>query len=241
MSDKEKAPEINIPIKVLEKKDEQGNLIGAVTPTIAVIQRGALKGNPYPVIKVTKENLNSYFKFRGVENVIDRINAFEAQVAQGTMQYVLAKAFPTPEEADYDSEAYVDGGVDPETSKPLVKILLDKFVSVIEEFWKTLSEGKVRSGETIDSLEEDKKVILAEMQEIIKSFRTLTDPVKAKEAMDAAAELNTKHAACEERIAQIRAERKPRKTKAEKAAETLAAAKALAAQGQAATPAPATA
>lgn len=215
------APEINIPLRALEKKDEQGNLIVALNPVIATILRGEAKGNPYPVIKVTPQTVNDYIKFRGLDNVLADINAIEAQRAQGALDYVLNKFYPN--NADGESEAWEETDPDPDTKKPRWKVVASKFLAVLDDFYKTLTEGKVRSGETIESLNLDKAAFLEEMNAALASVRTVKDPQKVAAIMMEASDASMKFQECEAKIAEIRKNRAPRMTKAEKAAAVAAA------------------
>lgn len=212
----------NIPLTPLVKKDEQGNPTGnPIIPQLLVVGRGEAEGNVYPSIVVTKENFKDYVNLRGIDSVLDALNSKERLDAQAALDHVLS---------DEDWEE-VEGAKDKE-GKAVKRFtyVVDKFKAVIEKFYETLLSGKVRGGVTITDLVEQQAELFAEMQKKI-SEMIKAAPDRAREMMIEANSLNIKHQELSAQIAEIKAARKPRMTKAEKLA-ALAAAKAAQGAGQ---------
>lgn len=211
--------QLNIPTPPLTKKDEQGNVIASVTPTVEVIKRGMAEGAAYPVILVTKDTLNSYVKFRGVDHVLSVLNARERADAQKTLEYVCD---------DADAWEPVEGKVDAKGEPNKFTVLYDKFLAVIDKFYETLLSGRVRGGVTIAQLEEELADLQAEMEEKMQRAQKLVGPEQQALIMECF-EISNRHKEVRVQIEAIRAERKPRKTKAQKEEEAkILAAKAAA-------------
>jgi hypothetical protein len=220
------APQLEI--RPLVKKDEQDQVIATITPVCEVIQRGELEGSPFITIKVTKENLNEYVKFRGLDKVLDTLNSAESLDSQEALNYVATQQ---EREMGGKEEIFIDLNADlPEDKKPknkkgevLPKWAIDFSKFSIDRLYQTLLEGKVRGGLTIAKIEEELLPDLrAQLQKAIADGTKATDIAKKMEFFAKAGELSTKHQELEEQAKQIRDSRTPRMTKAEKAAKLAA-------------------
>ena len=203
-----------IPIKPLVRKDEQGNTIGQITPILKVVARGEMEGSIYPTIEVTQGNLNDYVKVRGLEHVLEVLNARERLNAQATLEYIIDRE---------DAWEEIEGMTDKEGKPRAVwTYIQEKFISVIDKFYETLLQGKVRGGVTIKDLMEEQEELMTEMQNRLNEVMKIA-PDQIKNHMLKTNELSMKYNDLKEQIAEIKKARKPRITKKEKAEALLAA------------------
>lgn len=203
-------------IRPVVKKDENGNIVASLTPTVLTVMRGECKGIAYPAIVVTKDNFTEYLKLRGEAFVLDKLNAVEAMAGQTSLDKVL--------DADED---WVETGKN-KAGKPVFSYIKEKFLAVLDKFYDALTSGKVASSETIADLEEEQETIVADMTAMMTAAVKPENAGKAKQMFEEAAVLSAKYQELTQRIADIRATRTPRKTKAQKAAEEAAKAAAAA-------------
>lgn len=206
-------------IRPVVKKDENGNVVASLTPSILTVLRGECKGIQYPAIVVTKDNFTEYLKLRGEAFVLDKLNAVESMAGQTSLDKVL--------DADED---WVETGKN-KAGKPVFSYIKEKFLAVLDKFYDALTSGKVASSETIADLEEEQETLVADITAIMTSAVKPENAGKAASMFAEAATMSAKHQELSQRIADIRATRTPRKTKAQKAAEE--AAKAAAATASA--------
>jgi len=201
-------------LRPVERKDEAGKVTASLQPKLLTVRRGECKGVAYPGIVVTKDNFKDYLALRGEAYVLDKINAQEALTAQMTLDRVL--------DADND---WVETTVKDEKSGKEVtrwNYIKEKLTAVLDKFYDVLVSGKVTSGETIADLEEEQESLVADITAIMTAAVKPENAGKAAQMFQEAAVMSAKHQEMSQRIADIRAARTPRKTKAQKAAEELA-------------------
>jgi len=216
-----------LPIRNLVKKNEDGTVLVEITPTVEVIKRGTMEGNPFVTINVTKENLNDYVKFRGVDVILEMLNAKERIDAQEALKYVA-----TQQEAEFEAQGledviFVDTVASlPEDKKPrnktsgevLEKFMIDLTKLDIDRLYQTLLEGKVRGGLTIKTIEEEMLPdLLSQMQDAIKKAASAGGMDEKIKWFAKSQELSTQYSNLEAEAARIRSERKPRAPRKPKA------------------------
>jgi len=205
-------------LRPVERKDEAGKVIASLKPVALTVRRGECKGVVYPGIVVTKDNFNDYLALRGEAYVLDKINAQEALTAQMTLDRVL----------DPDNDWVETTVKDEKTGKEVTRwdYIKEKLTAVLDKFYEVLVSGKVTTGETIADLEEEQETLVADITAIMTAAVKPENAGKAAQMFQEAAVMSAKHQEMSQRIADIRAARTPRKTKAQKAAEALAKANA---------------
>jgi hypothetical protein len=208
-----------LPIRDLIKKDETGAVIVSITPTVEVVKRGAYEGNPFVTISVTRENLNDYVKFRGIDSVLDVLNAKERIDAQEALNYVATQQEAEFEAAGKEDIMFVDTvALLPEDKKPrnkageiIEKFMIDLTKLDIDRLYQTLLEGKVRGGLTIKTIEEEMLPdLMLQMQEAFKKASLATTKEDKIKWFEKSGEFSVQYSNLEAEAARIRAERKPR-------------------------------
>lgn len=133
----------NLPVAKNEKTGAEIQL------AVSVFQRGAMEGQGFLTVPVTKDNLAEYIEFRGRDNVAEKLQAIENLSCQAALVM-----FGSCKEAEKDEKGKV-------TLKYPTEILIDKLI-------KAIGDGSV-SGETIGQLEARKKLLVQEMAKASKS------------------------------------------------------------------------
>lgn len=212
------APTPTLEIRELVKTNpETGEVVASITPVIEVVKRGAMEGNPYVTVTVTKENLNDYVKFRGIDSVLDILNAKERLDAQEALNYVGVQLENEKGEGTVFKDALANV---PDEKKPKTKTgeFIEKWVinwtkDLVDKLYQTLTEGKVRGGLTIAKIEEE---LIPDLRNQLNRLLTVEIPAaKTQEEkfklFEKATELSKQDQDYQAEAERIRASRTPRK------------------------------
>lgn len=167
-----KAP--NIPLRPITRNE------ASLVPVWQKVKRGEAKDVYYPSIVITPDNWNDYVKYKGLNNIIEKLNAKEATDAQATLDVLLTRkslwveSYKQKEEVGSNGEKFMATVFEADGKTPVIEsvsISEESLASVIDELLTLLESGNIQGGVTIKSLRAENETLIAELHENLANAR----------------------------------------------------------------------